>query len=265
MKTSENPPDATVLDMVEQSHYDVLEGMRVTDAIPSSEELVLFVFAEMLRGLVPLTDLVEASIRPKDIEQANFRLVDILQRRFDSEFIFYPSKNLNNYSQYPVRLDSQALRSSDFWWTTPPYAISEGCAYPGLFTYSPIIFQFGQYLIPACDVFVEDSPFSLMERVTLYDNTVDSHTLTLNNMSVYSINDLSDFVKLVECFPFIRSDLDDETTINVVPDWIKIASHYDGVYLSPGAYISGAYIPCLVDDGITSMQGWAPATFYRLR
>lgn len=50
-----------------------------------------------------------------------------------------------------------------------------------------------------------------------------------------------------------------------VPDWVRVAKDFDGVYLSPAAYLSSSYSFRQLPDGrVTILSGWSPGATYWL-
>lgn len=90
---------------------------------------------------------------------------------------------------------------------------------------------------------------------------------------VYEILDIHDWLALVLRFPveaklehlenWPSSVLRPEDPI-WIPDWREVAEGYQGVYLSPAAYLGLSYAPLELPDGrVTFLSGWSPgATFW---
>lgn len=90
---------------------------------------------------------------------------------------------------------------------------------------------------------------------------------------VYELHSALDWVSLVQQFPAEASVLHldqwqlsfDKPVESVwIPDWRRVAVRYDGVYLSPAAYLGASYNLFSLPDGrVTFLSGWSPgATFW---
>lgn len=90
---------------------------------------------------------------------------------------------------------------------------------------------------------------------------------------IYEIHDAQDWLSLVDRFPteakilhldnWIFSD-DPALESSWIPDWQRVADEFDGVYLSPAAYLGVSYSFIELEDGrATFLSGWSPgATFW---
>jgi hypothetical protein len=90
---------------------------------------------------------------------------------------------------------------------------------------------------------------------------------------IYEIHDVQDWLSLVDRFATdakilhldnwgLSEDPAHESTW--IPDWRKVAGEFDGVYLSPAAYLGVSYSLIELEDGrATFLSGWSPgATFW---
>ena len=90
---------------------------------------------------------------------------------------------------------------------------------------------------------------------------------------IYEIHDARDWFSLVDRFAtqakilhldnWIFSE-DPALESSWIPDWQKVAGEFDGVYLSPAAYLGVSYSFIELEDGrATFLSGWSPgATFW---
>lgn len=98
------------------------------------------------------------------------------------------------------------------------------------------------------------------ERVALWSLTLR------DDVRVFEIASPEDWVALVEAYP-------EETTATahewsrwpsspggpwLLPDWQKVAAEWDGVHVTIGGYLAGAYRFLPVKGGHTMLAGWAP-------
>ena len=90
---------------------------------------------------------------------------------------------------------------------------------------------------------------------------------------VYEIHNAEDWMSLVERFETEAKILhldnwrfsEDPVLESVwIPDWQRVADEFDGVYLSPAAYLGVSYSFIELEDGrATFLSGWSPgATFW---
>ena len=94
-----------------------------------------------------------------------------------------------------------------------------------------------------------------------------------NPTQVYEIHNSQDWLSLVEHFATEAKILhldnwrfsEDPGLESVcIPDWREVATYYEGVYLSPAAYLGVSYSLIELGDGrVTFLSGWSPgATFW---
>lgn len=91
---------------------------------------------------------------------------------------------------------------------------------------------------------------------------------------VYELHSAVDWVSLVQQFPAEASVLHlDQWQFSFekpvesvwIPDWRRVAERYDGVYLSPSAYLGASYNLLSLSDGrVTFLSGWSPGATYWL-
>jgi hypothetical protein len=92
-------------------------------------------------------------------------------------------------------------------------------------------------------------------------------------VKIYEIHDARDWLSLVDRFPTEAKILhldnwrfsEDPGLESVwIPDWQRVADEFDGVYLTPAAYLGVSYSFIELEDGrATFLSGWSPgATFW---
>lgn len=91
---------------------------------------------------------------------------------------------------------------------------------------------------------------------------------------VFELHSALDWISLVRQFPAEASVLHlDEWQFSFdkpveavwIPDWHRVAELYDGVYLSPAAYLGASYNLLSLPDGrLTFLSGWSPGATYWL-
>ncbi|OAV53974.1 hypothetical protein [Enteractinococcus helveticum] len=113
----------------------------------------------------------------------------------------------------------------------------------------------------------------LVEDSLGWEQAVSVELIVPKGMSVFEIENAADWAKLCARFPIEvtaqkRHDWFRTTGRAgrwVVPDWVQVAEHYDGVHLQVGAYLGAAGVAIPVDDstGTASViAGWNPDETY---
>lgn len=154
-----------------------------------------------------------------------------------------------NTTRREVTADSEC---SGAWWSTPPHGLPVSCgslpdgAPSGLW-------------------FVEDA---------VGWKKADARRVEVPSLvRIYEIHGAEDWARLCRKHPLevtLQKQHDwHETTGHtgcwVVPDWARVAGHYDAVHLSYVGYLSAAGVPIPVDDETASLiAGWNPDATYWL-
>lgn len=96
----------------------------------------------------------------------------------------------------------------------------------------------------------------------------------LDSPTVYQIHGKEDWVSLVGRFPVeasiehLKNWKTSPSQLDApiwLPDWRKVAESYQGVYLSPAAYLGASYSRLtLGDDRVTFLGGWSPGSTFWL-
>lgn len=121
--------------------------------------------------------------------------------------------------------------------------------------------------LPAGLRFVEDS--------LGWEHADSVELIVPKGLRVFEVEDAADWVNLCARFPLEvtaqkRHDwylTTGHTGRWVVPDWVQVAAHYDGIHLQVGAYLAAAGVAIPVDDstGAASViAGWNPDETYWL-
>lgn len=128
------------------------------------------------------------------------------------------------------------------------------------------------WVAPDCRMFTfAELPATFSERSPILDDywvAVPNEHLSpyeiSSELKVREVLDRNDWVTLVEQFPeptpkFLTYNWASGDRVLVWPDWKRLREHYDGVYLSPLAYLQLAYARIdLGPKSFTTLAGWHP-------
>jgi hypothetical protein len=146
-----------------------------------------------------------------------------------------------------AKFETQWKSNADAWWTHPNTLISFQARSQNL-----------------SDFAIDDS---------VIQPTAMAKFPLVNQPRVYEIQDANDWLWLVERYPteskihhldnwHFSQDLEPQSVW--MPDWHRVALHFEAVYLSPVAYLGISYQFLKLPDGrVTFLSGWSPgATFW---